>query len=70
MVHFALVGKYGKPVACGAIMWSNVVITNQWKRVTCPACLEARESEDRPDKKVMAEHKQELRTQRCKLYGN
>lgn len=59
--HFVLIGTLKKPMACGNLLQQGVPVTNQWQRVTCPDCLAARYDEDRPDKKVLAEHKKELK---------
>ena len=66
VLHFALVGDYGKPVACGVRMWSGVPITNKWKKVTCLKCIEAQDDKDRPDKLVYREYKEMLKKSREK----
>ena len=60
-IHFARVGKYERPVACGQIMYSGIAITNKWQAVTCDSCRKGGYRKDRPDKAVYQEHLHELR---------
>jgi hypothetical protein len=49
VVHFARVGQFDSPVACGVRLGLNMSLSNKWARVTCPACGKARTRPDRPD---------------------
>ena len=55
-VHFARVGRFNEPVACGKLLIINVSITNKWHAVTCSSCLEARNATHRPDLYVYKKH--------------